>query len=267
MKKIISFSPVFNRRSKLISMLALTIACAQGAGASTQPSPSSSLSSSPSLSPQGRFYVGAQLGVVHGEPSGNVVVNNNAGPPSNTMGDAQSFSQNNSALGVFGGYDYGLPFGFLSVEGFYNNEFSAYKKESLLRSAAFDTNLTTQLKKSNTCGLTTKVGWHLKKTPLIPYVSLSLLTSDFSFSYESIDIIGGGDEAEGKQSRNLWAFAPGAGLAYPINNRISLRLDYQYRFYQEWNLRNVNALRTLAGLTGSLRIRDQSLMIGAAYKL
>jgi len=262
MKKIISFGEIFSQESKLVSMLALTVAFAQGAGASTEISPSSS----PSSSPQGRFYVGAQMGVVHGEPSGNVVVNNPA-VPANTMGDAQSFSENNTALGFFGGYDYGLPFGFLSVEGFYNNEFSAYKKESLLRSGAFDIDLTTQLKKYNTFGLTTKVGWDLKKTPLIPYVSLSLLTSDFSFSYESVDFNRAGDDAEGKQSRNLWAFAPGAGLAYPINNRISLRLDYQYRFYQEWNLRNVNALRTLAGLTGSLRIRDQSLMIGAAYKL
>jgi len=216
-------------------------------------------------STNGRFYVGGQMGVLHGEPSGNMVVNNTAAP-ANTMGDAQSFSENDLAAGIFGGYQHAVPFGFLSLEGFYNNELSTYKKSSALRGAIFDIDLTTQLRKHNTFGVTAKVGWNLEKTSLMPYLSMSLVNSDFSFSYNSVDTIGAGDDAQGQQKRSLWAFAPGAGFAYPLNDRVLLRVDYQYRFYQEWNLRNMNALGTTAGLTGNLRIRDQQLMGGVIYK-
>jgi opacity protein-like surface antigen len=217
-------------------------------------------------SPAGQFYVGGQVGVLHGEPSGNMVVNNIAGPPADTLGDAQSFSENNLAVGIFGGYEHAVPFGFLSIEGFYNDESSSYKKDSTLDGPIFDIALSTQLKKYNTFGATVKVGWNLPKTSLAPYLSMSMMNSDFSFSYNSIDPLGGANNANGQQKRNLWAFAPGGGLAYPINDRITLRLDYQYRFYQEWNLRNVNTLGTTAGLTSNLRIRDQQLMGGVLYR-
>lgn len=217
-------------------------------------------------SSNGHFYVGGQVGVLHGEPSGNVVVNE-AAPLPRTMGDSQSFSTKDLAWGVLGGYHYSVPFGFLGIEGFYNRESASYKKFASLRSTAFDIDLTTILQKTNTFGITAKVGWDLPKKPTQLYLSLSLMTSSFNFQYNGIDINGVGEDGLGKQSRYLWAVAPGFGFNHTLNNKLSIRLDYQYRFYQEWKLRHTNDLGTIAGLKGDMRIRDQSLVMGLNYKI
>ena len=101
---------------------------------------------------------------------------------------------------------------------------------------------------------------------------MSVLMSRFDFRYDSVDINGGGEDAKGTQSRNLWAFAPGAGFNYPFKEKFSVRFDYQYRFYSEFNLRNTNDLGTPAGLLGpaglggKVKIHDQIFMLGISRK-
>ncbi len=219
-------------------------------------------------SSNGHFYVGGQVGVLHGEPSGNVVVTNNDPNPT-FFYDSQSFSTNDLSWGALGGYHYNVPFGFIGIEGFYMRESSLYKKDtSLGNGIAYRTSVRTTLKKDNSFGATTKVGWTLPKKPMQIYISLSLLTSSFNLTHNIEDSLNlGHDKSAGSVSRYLWAVAPGIGFNYTLNHKLSIKLDYQYRFYQEWKIRKTNDFKTNAGLSGNMRIRDQSFMIGLTYKI
>lgn len=222
-------------------------------------------------SSNGHFYVGAQVGLLHGEPSGNLIVNDNQDPPV-TATTPVSFSENNIAFGIKGGYRHLISYGTLALEGFYNLENSSFKKDfqSTVVGAFQDLETNFNLKKTNTFGISIKNEWALNKIVSTAHISLSLLTSQFNASYGTVDTRGlHANDAQGKQSRYLWAFAPGFGATYNFKERLSLTLDYQYRFYQEWNLKNVNDNQATipAGLSGNIRMRDQVLMMGITYRL
>lgn len=212
----------------------------------------------------GRLYVGGQVGMVKGDHSGNVTAHDTA-DPYNTIDQGISLSKNTPSFGFFGGYEYPVEFGFIAAEGFYNHEKNDPRREYSLESTPFTVTSSVRLKKENTFGFTTKIGWNVKRLPVKAYLAMSVLVSDFTFSYENSDELQI-DDAEGRQKRYLWAFAPGCGVAYDLNEKLTVRLDYQYRFYQDFKLRDVNDLSTDAGMSGTLHPRDQSIMLGIAYK-
>ena len=215
----------------------------------------------------GHFYAGLQAGLLRSSHSGDATLNDGT-YPHRTIGTSLSFSKSDFAGGAFGGYQCSTQSGFLGVEGFYtHNDSKSTKAQTDLGGGAFALeNFETTLSKKGTLGVTAKTGWKVPRKLGSFYISASILASQFDFTYKSIDSTVVADNAEGKESRTLWAFAPGVGFQHDINDRLSLRIDYQYRFYQDFRLRPSNSRNTRAGMHGVLKVRDHALMAGVSYK-